>query len=182
MAVSECNLNANSPLDDFSNIAVIGAGSIGVAWAIVFARARLKVALYDANAERLPIAISELRQRLSDLEEFSLIDEPVDTIAARIRPLADLCEALAGADYVQEAAPEDLLLKKALFSQLDNGSKPAAVLASSSSAILASAFAGHLAGRQRCVVVHPGNPPYLVRIAEIVPADFTVAGSLLPCA
>ncbi len=162
-----------SPLERFSRVTAIGAGSIGVAWAIVFARAGLAVSLYDANAERLPVAVSEIRQRLATLEEFSLIEEAVDSIAARISPVSDLGEALAGADYVQEAAPEDLALKQALFSQLDALSKPDAVLASSSSAITASAFAGHLAGRRRCLVIHPGNPPYLIRIAEIVPADFT---------
>jgi 3-hydroxyacyl-CoA dehydrogenase len=38
---------------------------------------------------------------------------------------------------------------------------------------MASAFAGHVPGRARCLVVHPGNPPHLVKIAEVVPADFT---------
>ena len=49
----------------------------------------------------------------------------------------------------------------------------ATVLASSSSAITASAFASELAGRERCLVVHPGNPPFLLPIAEVVPAEFT---------
>jgi len=49
------------------------------------------------------------------------------------------------------------------------------VLASSSSFLPATAFAGDLPGRARCLVVHPGNPPYLLRIAELVPAPFTAA-------
>ena len=36
-----------------------------------------------------------------------------------------------------------------------------------------SDFAAELAGRDRCLVVHPGNPPYLLPIAEVVPAPFT---------
>lgn len=166
-------MNAEPPLDGFSHTAIIGAGSIGVAWAIVFARAGLAVSLYDARPERLPTAMAELRQRLEELAAFSLLDEPVDQIAARVEPVADLGQALAAADYVQEAAPEDLAVKQALFSALDSLARPDAILASSSSAIPASAFAAHLAGRRRCLVVHPGNPPYLIRIAEIVPADFT---------
>src|SRR5205823_2586145 len=60
-----------------------------------------------------------------------------------------------------------------LFGEMDALCGRTTVLASSSSAITASAFAGHLAGRERCVVVHPGNPPFLLPIAEIVPAEFT---------
>ncbi|MCO5066268.1 MAG: 3-hydroxyacyl-CoA dehydrogenase [Rhizobiaceae bacterium] len=161
------------PPDAFHNVAVIGAGSIGVAWSIVFARSGISVALYDANPERLPVAMDEMRQRLAELREFSLIDEAEDTIAGRVRPVSGLADALDGADYVQEAAPENLDLKKALFGELDRLSRQDAVLASSSSAITASAFADHLPGRARCLVVHPGNPPYLLKIAEIVPAPFT---------
>lgn len=163
----------NASLEPYRNIAVIGAGSIGVAFAIVFARAGLNVVLYDASAERLPIALDEMRERLAGLAEFSLIDEPAEDIAARVRAVPRLEEALEGAAYVQEAAPENLAVKKELFAKMDAISGRDTVLASSSSAITASAFAGELPGRERCLVVHPGNPPFLLPIAEIVPADFT---------
>ena len=51
--------------------------------------------------------------------------------------------------------------------------RPDTILASASSAIPASRFAGDLPGRGRCLVVHPGNPPYLIKVAEVVPAPFT---------
>ena len=70
--------------------------------------------------------------------------------------------------------PEDLELKRRLFADLDRlAPRRRAILASSSSFMPASAFAGGLAGRARCLVVHPGNPPYLLRVAELVPAPFT---------
>lgn len=163
-------------MDAFRHIAIVGAGSIGVAWAIVFARYGLSVALYDANPERLPVAMDEMSQRLADLREFSLVDEDKHTIAGRVRTTSRLEDALSDAGYVQEAAPEDLDLKKELFARLDRLSPPDVILASSSSALTATAFAGHLAGRARCMVVHPGNPPYLLRIAEVVPARFTEPG------
>jgi L-gulonate 3-dehydrogenase len=161
--------------EPYHNIAVIGAGSIGVAFAIVFARAGLDVALHDASAERLPVALDEMRERLAGLAEFSLINEPAEHIAARVRAVPSLEEALSGATYVQEAAPENLAVKKELFAKMDAICPRETVLASSSSAITASAFAGELEGRERCLVVHPGNPPFLLPIAEIVPAEFTDA-------
>ncbi len=64
-------------------------------------------------------------------------------------------------------------MKRALFAELDRLAGADATLASSSSFLPASSFAGELAGRHRVLVIHPGNPPYLLRIAELVPAPFT---------
>lgn len=159
-------------------VAVIGAGSIGVAFAIVFARARVSVSLQDPDAVRRAAAPDEIRHRLAELAVHGLLDEAPDAIAARITVHADVASALAGAVYVQECAPEDLALKSALFADLDRLATPDAILASASSAISASRFAEGLAGRHRVLVVHPGNPPYLIPVAEIVPAPFTAAATV----
>jgi 3-hydroxyacyl-CoA dehydrogenase len=156
-------------------VAVLGAGSIGAAWAIVFAAAGLRVNLQDTDGERLEHSRAGIRARLEDLLAHGLVVEPADAVLARIQFLSDLPRALAGAAYVQECVPEDLDLKRRLFTDLDRLAAPEAILASSSSFLPASAFAGELAGRARCLVVHPGNPPYLLRVAELVPAPFTAA-------
>jgi L-gulonate 3-dehydrogenase len=154
-------------------VAIIGAGSIGVAWAILFATAGFPVRLQDVNPERLTTARDEIAARLGDLLAHGLIQESPAAVLARIAPITGLAEALAGAAHVQECAPEDLVLKRQLFAELDKLSKPTAVLASSSSFLPASGFAGALPGRARCLVAHPGNPPYLLRVVELVPAPFT---------
>jgi 3-hydroxyacyl-CoA dehydrogenase len=82
-------------------------------------------------------------------------------------------EALAGADHVQENTPEILDTKRRVFAELDRAASSHAVLASSTSAILPSRFSEQLAGRKRCLVVHPINPPYLIPAVEIVPAPWT---------
>jgi 3-hydroxyacyl-CoA dehydrogenase len=74
---------------------------------------------------------------------------------------------------VQECAPEELTLKRELFARLDRESEPDAVIASSSSTIPCSQLAAGLAGRDRCLVAHPGNPPYLLPVVELVSAPFT---------
>ena len=81
--------------------------------------------------------------------------------------------ALEGTVHVQENTPEDVEVKRAVFARLDAAAPPEAVLASSTSAILPSAFTENLEGRARCLVVHPINPPYLIPAAEIVPAPWT---------
>lgn len=155
------------------HVAVVGAGSIGVAWAVVFARAGMQVRLHDPDGQRLHESRADLQDRLAGLVANDLLDETPDAVAARVLPFERLAGALAGARHVQENAPEDVTLKRALFVELDAGASPEATIASSSSAIVASVIAGDLAGRERCLVVHPGNPPYLLPVAEIVPAPFT---------
>jgi 3-hydroxyacyl-CoA dehydrogenase len=153
--------------------AIVGAGSIGVAFALVFARAGWQVRLYDVDRERLRLAGAELRERCDDMARFGLLDEASAVVHARVVAVEVLDEALAGVDLVQECAPEGLELKRELFAAFDAAAPAEAVLASSSSALPASRFAAELAGRARCLVTHPGNPPYLLRIIELVPAPFT---------
>ncbi len=154
-------------------VAVVGAGTIGTGFALVFARAGHVVRLFDIAPARLAAAMATLEARLNDLETFDLLDEPPAAIVARVRPEPDLAAALADTVHVQECAPEVLDLKRRLFADLDRLAPSDAILASASSAIPASAIADGLAGSGRCLVVHPGNPPYLLPVAELVPAPFT---------
>jgi L-gulonate 3-dehydrogenase len=156
-----------------STVAIVGAGSIGVAFAIVFARAGLSVRVQDPDASRRAAVPQEVAARLADLADFGLVRETASTILDRIVFTAELAEVVAGADLVQECAPERLEVKRQLFTELDRLAPPSAVLASSSSAIRPSTFAAGLPGQARCLVAHPGNPPYLLSVVELVPAAFT---------
>lgn len=154
-------------------MAVIGSGSIGVGWAIVFARGGFAVALQDPDGERLTTALREVGARLAALEAAELLEEPAAAILARVEGASSMEQACAGTIHLQECAPEDLGLKRELFARLDALVPAEAAMASSSSALTASAFAGSLAGRARCLVAHPANPPHLLPIVELVPAPFT---------
>lgn len=165
-------MDRNSALTS-ATVAVIGAGSIGVAFAIVFARAGFAVRVQDPDATRRATVPRETASRLADLAEFGLVGEDAAVIFGRIMVTAELAEAVAGAALVQECAPERLELKRQLFAELDRLATTSAVLASSSSAIRPSDIATDLPGQARCLVAHPGNPPYLLSIIEIVPAAFT---------
>ena len=159
-------------------VAVVGSGSVGVGWAVVFARAGHPVTMYDSDPVRSAAARTELEERLGDLAGAGLLAEPPGTVARRIETGATPAAAVAGAGHVQECAPEDLDLKRALFAALDDAAAPDAVLASSSSALTASAIAGDLPGRERVLVAHPANPPHLLPVVELVPAPFTAADAV----
>ncbi|MCG2620776.1 3-hydroxyacyl-CoA dehydrogenase [Arthrobacter sp. I2-34] len=154
-------------------VALTGMGSIGVAFAVVFARAGFTVQATDPDAGRLGLVRDEVSVRLEQLARHGLLAEEPAEILARVRPVGSLADAVAGAALVQECAPERVDLKRGIFSQLDELAAPGTVLASSSSALTASAFAAQLPGRARVLVAHPGNPPYLLPVIELVPAPFT---------
>ena len=159
-----------------SKVAIVGAGFIGRAWAISFARAGHTIALWDGDASAPGKALSYIEKLLPDLEAQDLLNGgTATTIRNRMKAVDRLEDALADADYVQENTPEQLEIKLAVFAELDAAAPPGAILASSTSAILPSAFTEHLAGRARCIVVHPLNPPYLIPAAEVVPAPWTDA-------
>ncbi len=154
-------------------VAVIGAGSIGTSWAIVFARGGHPVAVHDPDTERLAAAVEEIAVRLAELEAAGLLVEAGAEVAARVTMHDQLGTALVDAVHVQECAPERIELKRELFESLDELTDASAVLASSSSALTISETAAHLRGRARCLVVHPANPPHLLPVVELVPAPFT---------
>jgi len=155
-------------------VAIVGAGFIGRAWAISFARAGHTVTLWDQDAAAPGAALRYIEKLLPDLEAQDLLDGGnAADVRSRMHAAASLEDALAGADYVQENTPEDVEIKRAMFARLDSAAPSGAILASSTSAILPSAFTEHLAGRRRVLVVHPLNPPYLIPAAEVVPAPWT---------
>jgi len=159
-------------------VAVIGAGSIGIAWAVVFASAGVAVRLFETDEAVRPAALREVESVLTALSDAGLIAEPVADVLSRVGMRDTLAATVAGADYVQECVIEDIDVKRALFAELDRITPPDVVLASSTSTIMASLFAADVPGRRRCLVVHPANPPYFLRVAEIVPASFTSAEAI----
>lgn len=138
-----------------SIVTIIGAGVIGVSWAKLFAEAGWEVRVTDPRPD------------LADL---------LDGVAAT--PVADLAEALRGADFVQENGPERIEVKRELFAAAAEHAKPDAVLASSSSSLLPSAMAEGNPAADRIVIGHPFNPPELMPLVEVVPSPSTSAATM----
>jgi L-gulonate 3-dehydrogenase len=155
-----------------TKIGIVGAGLIGRAWAIVFARSGFDVALWDGDAEALRASLGTIAERLADLKSAGLIADPT-AVLKRIEPRATLHETIADAGYVQENLPESIEIKQRIFAEMDALARPDAILASSTSSIPASAFTEAVKGRTRCLVAHPVNPPYLVPVVELCGAPWT---------
>ena len=155
-------------------ISIIGCGLIGQAWAVVFLRSGFRVKIFDEDANAAVRAKSNIQQKLKELASFGLIAQDFipkmdlnltahDTIEAC---LEDCC-------YIQECAPENLEIKSKLTAKLDEIATDGIPIGSSTSAIASSLYAADVKGRDRCLVVHPINPPHLIPAVEIVPSEWT---------
>jgi L-gulonate 3-dehydrogenase len=163
--------------DTNRNVAIVGVGLIGRAWAAIFARAGWSVRLTDPHGPTLEAAIGLIRDELHGLARHGLASDP-DGAAARISVAASLADAVKDVSFVQENGPENIDQKIAIFAELDRLTPPDAVIASSTSAIVASRFTEMLHGRARCMVGHPVNPPHLVPVVEICGAPWTSADAI----
>ena len=159
-------------MPDNKTVAIVGVGLIGRAWAAIFARAGWTVRLTDPHAPTLNAAPGLIQDELRALNRHGLADDP-DGAMSRISVASSLAEALKGVSFVQENGPEKIEDKITLFAELDRLAPADALLASSTSAIVASRFTENLKGRARCLVGHPVNPPHLVPLVELCGAPWT---------
>lgn len=155
-----------------SKAAIVGAGLIGRSWAMVFARAGWDVAMYDPVPGAAARAQALIGPALAEQARHGLVRDAA-AAAARVSVAGSLAAVLDGATIMQESGPEQEDIKRATFAELDALAAPDTILASSTSAIVASRFTEALAGRARCIVGHPVNPPHLVPLVELCPAPWT---------
>jgi len=159
-------------MSENETVAIIGCGLVGRAWATIFARAGWQVRLSDPDEATLAAAPGLIGAELRGLAKHGLAENP-EQAAGRVRIAASLAEAVREAAFVQESGPERLEIKQAVFAELDRAAPKDAILASSTSAITASRFTETLAGRARCLIGHPVNPPHLVPVVELCGAPWT---------
>ncbi|WP_247998041.1 3-hydroxyacyl-CoA dehydrogenase [Brucella tritici] len=155
-------------------VGIIGTGFIGRGWAVCFARSGKAVRLWDPVPEAAAAAKGYIDVMLNDLAASDLLGSySPDEIMSRITVSPTMSQAVDGVVHVQENAPEALDLKRRLFHELDDVVPAGAVIASSTSALLPSAFTEGLAGAARMIVAHPVNPPHLIPLVELVPSPWS---------
>lgn len=147
-------------------VAIIGTGVIGASWTSLYLAKGLQVVATDPA----PGAEAKLRDFVTNawpaLEQLGLAP---GASQANLTFTADLAEALADADFVQENGPERVDFKQKLYGQIDALLPPDVIIASSSSGIPMSQIQpGASAHPERCVIGHPFNPPHLIPLVEIV--------------
>lgn len=149
-------------------VACIGAGTVGSAWAVVFARAGFDVALWDAVPETLTgFALPRVARVARTLAEAMPTGEDADAVTGRIRAATSLADALDGVEAVQESVREDLEVKRQLFAEIGQVAPRDALLMSSTSALPGSQFLTEVPNPNRALVAHPVNPPSHIPLVEL---------------
>ena len=158
--------------DAVRTVTCVGAGVIGGGWAAYFLARGYQVRAWDPA----PDAADRLRH-LVDQAWPALTDLGLAPGASRdnLVVVPELADAVAGTDFVQESAPEDLDLKIKLLSDIDAVTAPHVVISSSTSGYGMSEMQGACVHADRTVVGHPFNPPYLIPLVEVVGGQATSA-------
>ncbi|XP_060944630.1 lambda-crystallin homolog [Limanda limanda] len=162
---------------DMKSITVIGSGLIGRSWAMVFASGGYSVKIYDNQPGQAVNAIAEIRKQLQELEEAHMLRGELSAgqQLALLSSYDDLAQALEGAFFVQECVFEDLKVKQSVFQDIERLVGKEVILSSSTSCLVPSSVFSTVHNKSRCLVSHPVNPPYYVKLVELVPHPETAA-------
>ncbi|XP_027879936.1 lambda-crystallin homolog [Xiphophorus couchianus] len=161
---------------ELKTITVIGSGLIGRSWAMVFISGGYQVKIYDNQPGQAARAITEIRKQTVELEGAHMLrgDLSAAQQLALLSCYEDLAPALEGAFFVQECVFEELEVKQSVFQEVERFVGKAVILSSSTSCLVPSSVFAKVQERSRCLVSHPVNPPYYVKLVELVPHPETV--------
>jgi 3-hydroxybutyryl-CoA dehydrogenase len=149
-----------------ARIAVVGAGLMGHGIAQAFAVAGHEVMITD----KMMASLASVPERiLANLRELGDDESALD----RVHPSPDLTASVRDADFVVEAVPEDLPLKRTVFDEIERAARPDAILASNTSVIPITKIMGGLNDKSRALGTHWWNPPYLVPLVEVIGTRWT---------
>ncbi len=159
---------------DIHKVACVGAGLIGQGWATLFSSGGFEVILQDVTGAILEKSVRGVKSNLMFLEANGLLKQgEADAALKRIKVSTLIDEAVGHADYVQESVPDYYDIKKKVFREIDAAAPDDAILASSSSGLLMTEIQSVATRPQRCVLVHPVLPVYLIPLVEIVGGEQT---------
>lgn len=158
-----------------TRVTTIGAGPIGGGWAAHFlARG------YDVTAHIHDMGERAALMAVIDTAWRSLTQMGLAPGASRDRltVTSDLTQAVQGAQFIQESAPERIEIKQALYRTLGDIVPAEVVIASSTSGLTMTDIQARCATPERCVIGHPFNPPYLLPLVEIVGGKRSAPGAV----
>lgn len=149
-------------------IMVVGAGTMGLDIAQVFARAGFEVVVRDISDEIIKNAEKRLNKGLDKLVEKGKLDEQgKNAIISKMTFTTEL-SAAADADLVVEAAIENLKIKQSIFAELDTICKPETILASNTSSISITAIASATKRQDKFIGMHFFNPATVMKLVEVI--------------
>lgn len=158
-------------------IGVVGAGTMGAGIALLSCLGRYATCIHDADEAVRAAAQTTIGEALADGADKRWTPEEAEAASGRLRA-ADSLSDLAGSDLVIEAAPEDLELKRRLFSDLASICGPETILATNTSSLRVADIAAGAAHSETIVGMHFFNPPVLMNLVEVVATEVSSPAAL----
>ena len=157
-------------LDSIKTVAVLGAGTMGNGIAHVFARAGYNVILRDVQESFLQRGLETIGKNLDrEVKKGKLTEAEKPQVLARLKPVTDMA-AIAAADFVVEAVPEKLEIKRAVLTEADKLLRPEAILSSNTSSIAITTLAAMTSRPDSFVGMHFMNPVPVMVLVEVIRA------------
>jgi 3-hydroxybutyryl-CoA dehydrogenase len=157
-------------INDIKTVAVLGAGTMGNGIAHVFARAGFTVILRDVEPRFLDRAMETIGKNLDrEIKKGKIAESEKGAVLSRLKPVTDMA-AIAAADFVVEAVPEKLGIKRAVLQEADRILRPEAIIASNTSSISITALAALTQRPDRFVGMHFMNPVPVMVLVEVIRA------------
>lgn len=156
-------------MSTYRRVAIMGTGTMGPGMGAVLARAGMEVALFDVSAEALERARGAYELAWGVLDKLGTPSAD----GGSVRYDSNLADALKEVEFVIEAVPENVDLKKKVFADYERHVRPDVILASNTSGIPITKIAADLQHPERVVGMHWSNPPHLIPMIEIIPGEKT---------
>jgi 3-hydroxybutyryl-CoA dehydrogenase len=156
-------------IQDVKVIGVLGGGTMGIGIAQVMAYKGYQVYLRDINTDLVNNALNRIKKNLQRMVELKKITEPeVDEIIARITGTTEVQSAVKNADFIVEAIPEKIELKKETYKEIEKFCKADAILASNTSTLSITELAAVTNRPEKFIGMHFMNPVPQMSLVEIV--------------
>jgi 3-hydroxybutyryl-CoA dehydrogenase len=157
-------------VDEIKTVAVLGAGTMGNGIAHSLARAGYSVILRDVEERFLQRGMETIGKNLDrEVKKGKLSEAEKPMVLARLKPVTDFA-AIAAADFVVEAVPEKIEIKRSVLAETDKVLRPEAILASNTSSISITALAALTSRPDRFVGMHFMNPVPVMVLVEVIRA------------
>ena len=157
-------------IESIKTVAVLGAGTMGSGIAHVFARAGYEVILRDVEEPFLRRGMETIGKNLDrEVKKGKLTEAEKPAVLARLKPVTDM-GTIAAADFVVEAVPEKIEIKRAVLTEADQLLRPEVILASNTSSISMTTLAAMTKRPGRFVGMHFMNPVPVMVLVEVIRA------------
>src|SRR6266849_3342890 len=157
-------------LDQIKTVAVLGAGTMGNGIAHVFARSGYKVILRDVEQRFVDRGMETIVKNLDrEIKRGRSAEAEKGSVLGRLQPVTEMA-AIVAADFVVEAVPEKIEIKRAVLAEADGILRPEVIIASNTSSISMTALAALTKRPDRFVGMHFMNPAPVMELVEVIRA------------